>query len=132
MQLRLITLLGGSILSTEARARRLHHHQIIDPCLPEKTKFSLSFTNSGSLLKLMSSKSVMPSNHLILCPPLLLLPFFPSIRVFFNESVFCIRWPKYWSSSFSISPSNEYSDTRLVRLEGRLTVVRKVMTLKCC
>ena len=63
-----------------------------------------------SLLKLMSIKSVMPSNHLILCRPLLLPPsMFPSIRVFSNESVLCIRWPKYWSFSFSISPSNEYS-----------------------
>ena len=71
---------------------------------------SLSVTNSWSLLKLMSIQSVMPSNHLILCYPLLLLPsIFPSIRVFSNESVLCIRWPKYWSFSFSISPSNEYS-----------------------
>ena len=63
-----------------------------------------------SLLRFMSIKSVMPSNHLILCPPLLLLPsIFPSIRVFSNESVLCIRWPKHWSFSFSISPSNEYS-----------------------
>ena len=71
---------------------------------------SLSFTNSRSLLKLMSIASVMPSNHRILCHPLLLLPsVFPSIRVFSNESVLHIRWPKYWSFSFSISPSNEYS-----------------------
>ena len=70
---------------------------------------SLSITNSWSLLKLMSIESVMPSNHLILCPPLLLPLIFPSIRVFSNESVHCIRWPKYWSFSFSISPSNEYS-----------------------
>ena len=70
---------------------------------------SLSITNSQSLLKLMSMESVMPSNHLILCHPLLLLPsIFPSIRVFSNESTLCIRWPKYWSFSFSISPSNEY------------------------
>ena len=69
---------------------------------------SLSITNSQSLLKLMSIKSVMPSNHLILCCPLLLLPsIFPSIRVFSNESILCVRWPKYWS--FSISPSNEHS-----------------------
>ena len=69
---------------------------------------SLSITNSWSLLKLMSIESVMPSNHLILGCPLLLLPsIFPSISVFSNESVLCIRWPKYWS--FSISPSNEYS-----------------------
>ena len=71
---------------------------------------SLFFTNSRSLLKLVFIKSVMPSNHLIFCHPLLLLPsIFPSIRVFSNESVLCIRWPKYWSFSFSISPSSEYS-----------------------
>ena len=71
---------------------------------------SLSITNSRSLLKLMSIESVVPSNHLILCHPLLLLPsVFPSIRVFFNESAFHIRWPKYWSFSFNIfSPSNEH------------------------
>ena len=72
---------------------------------------SLSFTMPQSLLKLMSFESVMSSNHLILCCPLLLPPsIFPSIRVFSNESVLCIRWPKYWSFSFSISPSNEYSE----------------------
>ena len=71
---------------------------------------SLSITNSWSLLKLMSIELVMPSNHLILCRPLLLLPsIFPSIRVFSNESVLRIRWAKYWRFSFSISPSNEYS-----------------------
>src|SRR5574337_374846 len=71
---------------------------------------SLSITNSQSLLKLMSIKSVMPSNHLILCCPLLLLPsIFLSIRVFSSESVLHIRWPEYWRFSFSISPSNEYS-----------------------
>ena len=71
---------------------------------------SMSITNSRSLLKLMSIESVMPSNHLILCRPLLLPPsIFPSIRVSSSESVLCIRWPKYWSFSFSISPSNEYS-----------------------
>ena len=68
-----------------------------------------SITNSWSLHKLMSIKSVMPSNHLILCCPLLFLPsIFPSIKVFSNESALCIRWPEYWSFSFSISPSNEY------------------------
>ena len=71
---------------------------------------SLSITNSRSPPKPMSIKSVMPSNHLILCHPLLLLlPIFPMIRIFSNESALCIRWPKYWSFSFSISPSNEYS-----------------------
>ena len=70
---------------------------------------SLSITNSQSLLKLMSTELVMPSNHLILCQPLLLLPsIIPSIRVFSIESAFHIKWPKYWSFSFSISPSNEY------------------------
>ena len=71
---------------------------------------SLSITNSWSSLKLMSIESVMPSSHLILCHPLLLLPsIFPNIRVFSNESVLRIRWPKYWNFNFSISPSSEYS-----------------------
>ena len=79
---------------------------------------SLSITNSRSLLKLMSIESVMPFNHLILCRPLLLLPsIFPSIRVFSNESVLHIRWPKYWSFSFSISPSNEYSGPISFRMD---------------
>ena len=79
---------------------------------------SLSVTNSQSLLKLLSIESVMPSNHLILCHPLLLLPLiFPSIWVFSNESVFGIRWPKYWSFSFSISPSNEYSGLISFRMD---------------
>ena len=70
---------------------------------------SLSITNSWSLLKFMSIESVMPTNHLILCHPLLLLPsIFPSIRVFSNESALCIRWPNYWSFSFNISSSNEH------------------------
>ena len=72
---------------------------------------SLSITNSWSSLRLMSIESVMPSSHLILCHPLLLPPsVFPSIRVFSNESAVCIRWPKYWSFSFSISPFKEYSE----------------------
>ena len=69
---------------------------------------SLNISNSQSLLKLMSIESVMPSNHLTFCYPLLLPSIFPSIRVFSNESALLIRWPKYWSFSFSISPSNEY------------------------
>ena len=77
---------------------------------PTAHQDSLSFTISWSLLKLMSIKLVMPCNHLILCHPLLLLPsVFPSIRVFSNELTLCIRWPKYWNFSFSISPFNEYS-----------------------
>ena len=79
---------------------------------------SLSITNSWSLFKLMFIKSVMPSNHLILCNPLLLLPsIFPGSRVFFSELVLCIRWPKYWSFSFSISPSNEYSGLISFRID---------------
>ena len=79
---------------------------------------SLSITNSQSLLKLMPIESVMPSNHLILCHLLLLLPStFPIIRVFSNESVLCIRWPKYWSFSFSISPSNEHSGLISFRMD---------------
>ena len=79
---------------------------------------SLSFTISQSLLKLTSIESIMPSNHLILCCPLLLLPsIFPSIRVFSNESVLCIRWPSYWSFSFNISPSNEYSGLISFRID---------------
>ena len=79
---------------------------------------TLSVTNSQSLLKLMSIESVMPSSHLILCCPLLLLPsIFPSIRVFSNESVLHIRWPKCWSFSFSISPSNEYSGLISFRID---------------
>ena len=81
----------------------------VTPCTATR-QASLSITNSQSLLKLVSIELVMPSNHLILCCPVLLLPsVFPSIRVFSNESGLCIRWPKYWSFSFSISPSNEYS-----------------------
>ena len=79
---------------------------------------SLSITNSWSLLKFMSIESVMPSNHLILCRPLLLLPsIFPSIRVSSKQSVLCIRWPKYWSFSFRITPSNEYSGLIAFRMD---------------
>ena len=79
---------------------------------------SLSITNSQTLLRLMSIESMMPSNHLILCRSLLLLPSIsPSIRVFSNESVLHIRWPKYWSFSFSISPSNEYSELISFRID---------------
>ena len=79
---------------------------------------SLSFTTSWSMLKLMSIESVTPSDYLILCHPLLLLPsIFPSTRVFSNELAFCIRWPKYWSFSFNISPSIEYSGLISFRID---------------
>ena len=85
----------------------------------EACQASLSFTISQSLLKLMSIEPVMPSNHHILCRPLLLLPsIFPSIRVFSNESAHCIRWPKHWSFSFTINPSSEYSGLISFRING--------------
>ena len=90
----------------------------------------LSITNSWSLLKCMSIELVKPPNHLILCHPLLLLPsIFPSIRVFSSESVLCIRWPKYWSFSFSISPSNEYSELISFRMDW-LDLLAVQQTLK--
>ena len=97
----------------------------------------LSITNSHNLFKLMSIELVMPFNHLILCHPLLLLPWiFPSIRVFSNESSIHIRWPKYWSLSFSISPSNEYSRRISFRTDWLdLLAVQvhssKALTLQC-
>ena len=91
---------------------------------------SLSITNSQSLCKLMSIELVMPSNYLILCRPLLLRPsIFLSIRVFSNESVLHIRWPKYWSFSFNISPSNDYSGLNSFRME-RLNLLEVQGTLK--
>ena len=91
---------------------------------------SLSIASPQSSLKLMSIKLVMPSNHFVLCRPLLLLPsIFPSIRVFSNESVLCIRWSKYWSFSFSISPSNEYSGLISFRMD-QLDVLAVQWTLK--
>ena len=87
---------------------------------------SLSFTNSRSLLKLMSIELVMPSNHLILCRPLLLLPsIFSRIRVFSYESVLRIRWPKYWSFSFSMRPSNEHSGLISFRKSGLISLQSK-------
>ena len=101
-----LLLLAVSITSV----RFLSHVQLFATPWTAAFQASMSITNSKSLLKLMSIELVMPSNHLILCRPLLLPPsIFPSIRVFSNESVLHIRWPKYWSFSFSISPSNEHS-----------------------
>ena len=91
---------------------------------------SLFITNSHSLLKLMSTEWVMPSNHFILCCPLLHMPsIFPSIRVFSNESVLRIRWPKYWSFSFSINPSNKYSGLISFRMDW-LDLLGVQVTLK--
>ena len=96
----------------------LSHVQLFVTLRRAARQASLSFTISWSLLKVMSIESVMPSNHLILCHPLLLLlSVFPSIRVFSSESVLCIRWPKYWSFNFSISLSNEYSESISFRMD---------------
>ena len=99
---------------------QLSHSVVSDSATPRTAACQalLSFTISQSLLTFMSIESVMPSNNLILCCPLLLLPsIFPSIRIFSNESALSIRWPKYWSFSFSISPSNEYSGLISIRMD---------------
>ena len=96
----------------------LSHVQLFVTPWTAACQASLSITNSRSLLKLMSIESVMPSNHFILCHPLLHLPsVFPSIRVFSSESVLRIRWPKYWRFSFSFSPSNECSGLIAFRMD---------------
>ena len=96
----------------------LSHVQLFATPWTAAHQASLSITNSQSLFKLMSIEWVMPSNHLILCHPFLLTPsIFPSIRVFSNESLLCIRWPKYWSFKFSINPSNEYSGLISFRMD---------------
>ena len=108
--------LAGGLFTTEPPGKPLSqfsHSVVSDSATPwtAARQASLSIINPWSLLKLMSIESAMPSNHLILCHPLLLPPsIFPSIRVFSNESVLHLRWPKYWSFGFSISPSNEYSE----------------------
>ena len=102
---------------TESVQSLSHVHLFENPWTAAR-QASLSIINSQSLFKLMSIELVMPSNHLILCHLLLLLPLiFPSIRVFSNESVLCIRWPKYWSFSFNISPPNEYSGLISFRID---------------
>ena len=110
-----------NIIIVKGQSVQFSHSVVSDSLRPPWTaacQASLSNTNSRSLLKLISIGSVMPSNHLILCHPLLFPPsIFPSIRAFSNESVLCIRWPKYWSFSFSISPSNEYSGLISFRMD---------------
>ena len=106
MLIHIISHINKAISSVQS----LSHVQLSATPWTAACQSSLSISNSRSLLKLKSIELVMPSNPLILCQPLLILPsIFPSIRVFSNESVLCIRWPKYWSFSFSISPSNENS-----------------------
>ena len=118
------------VMSDIRSVQSLSHVQLFATPWTAAHQASLSFTTSQSLLELMSIESVMPSNHPILCRPLLLLPsIFPSIRVFPNESVLHIRWPKYWSVSFSISPSNEYSGLISFRMD-RLDLLAVQGTLK--
>ena len=95
----------------------LSHVQLFATPWTATHQASLSITNSQSLLRLMSIETVMPFNHLILCHPFLLPSIFPSIRVLSNESGLCIRWPKYWSFSFSISPSNEHLGLIFFRMD---------------
>ena len=119
------TLLDWEISSVQS----LSHIWLFETPWTAAHQASLSITNSRNLLKLMSIESVMPSNHPILCCPLLLLPsIFPSIRVFSNESVFRIRWPQYWSFSFSISPSNEYSDLFPLGSTGWISLMSKELS----
>ena len=100
----------GSAITQFSSVQLLSRVQLFATPWTAARQASLSITNSQSSLKFMSIESVMPPNHLILCRPFFLpLSIIPSIRVFSNESVLCIRWPKYWSFNFSISPSNEYS-----------------------
>ena len=108
----------GRLVLNISSVQSLGHIRLFATPWTAARQASLSITNSRSLLKLMSIESVMPSNHLILCHPLLLLPsIFPSFKVFSNESALCIKWPNYWSFSFSISPSNEYSGLISFRMD---------------
>ena len=113
------TVKAGRLLSCSLRSvQSLSRVQLFATPWTAACQASLSITNCWSLLKLTSIASVMPFNHLILCHPLLLLPsVFPIIRVFSNESILCIRWPKYCNFSFSISPSNEYSGLISFRMD---------------
>ena len=113
-------------LSSSVQSLSLSHFWLFATPWTAACQSSLSITNSQSLLKLTSIESVMSSNHLILCRPLLLLlSIFPSIRVFFSESVLHIRWPKYWSFSFSISPSNEYQNWSPLGWTGWISLLSK-------
>ena len=129
----------GSIHCTDKSGRLVQSSSVAQSCPTLCTPWtaecqaSLSITNSQSLLKLMSVKLVTSSNHLILCRPLLLLPsIFPSIRVFSNESVLRIRWLKYWSFSFSISPSNEHSGLISFRMDWLDLLVRCCQKYSTC
>ena len=113
----LTSVLSYALMSILSSVQFNQSYQIFLTPWTAALQVSLSIINSHSLLKLMSIESVMPSNHLILCRPLLLLSVFPSIRVFSNKSVLPIRWPKYWSFSSNISPFNEHSGLISFRMD---------------
>ena len=122
---------GKGLVVLFSSVQSLSHIRLLATPWTAPCQASLSNTNSQSLLKLMSNESVMPSNHFILCHAFLLPPsIFPSIRVFSNESVLHIRWPKYWSFSFSINPSSEYSGLISFRIDW-LDLLAVQGTLKC-
>ena len=124
------TVSSTSCLSCVSSVQSLCHVWLFVTPWTAALQASQSITNSWQLLRLMSIESVMPSNHLILCHPLLLPPpIIPSIRVFSNDSVLHIRWPKYWRFSFSINPSNEYSELISFRMD-RLDLLAAQGTLK--
>ena len=119
------SILGDSPFQPFSSVQWLSHVPLFAILWTEAHKASLSITTSWRLLRLKSIESVMPSNHLILCHPLLLLPStYPSIRVFSSESALCIRWPKFWSFSSNISPSNEYSGLISFRIDWLDLVVQ--------
>ena len=120
---------GCSSFIVTAVVQLLNHVQLFATPWTAAPQAPLSFTVSRTLLRFMSIESVMPSNRLILCGPLLLLPsIFPSIRVFSSEFALCIRWPKYWSFSFSISPSSEYSGLISFRIDWFDLLLSKVFS----
>ena len=125
-EIKRLLLLGRKVMTNFSSVQSLSRVWILVTPWTAACQASLSITNSQSLLKLLSIESAMPLNHLILCRPLLLLPsIFPSIRFFSDESVLHIRWPKYWSFSFSISPSNEYSGLIPLGLTGWISLQSK-------
>ena len=124
-----VSLIGTMILNSEnINSVQFSLSVVSDSLRPHESQHArpLSITNSKSSLRLTSIESVMPSSHLILCRPLLLLlPIPPSIRVFSNESTLCMRWPKYWSFSFSISPSNEHLGLIAFRMDWLISLQSK-------
>ena len=130
LDIKLTNSLAYSVINGFSSVQSLSHVRLVATPWTAAHQASLSITNTWSLPKLMSIESVMPSSHLILCHPLLLLPSIsPSIRVFSNESTLCMRWPKYWSFGFNISPSNEHLGLISFRMDW-LDLLEVLGTLK--